>query len=81
MEIMTQEEFQGWLTHPGTVQFKQWIAQQVEILKHNWAEKVYQSESNETTALCNAQALGAVQAMQHMINLDYETYVGDMNDE
>ena len=57
------------------------LQSKIEEGKQHWANGGFVGNSAEQTAIVNAMAVGKTQAMQAVINMDYETFVAEIEDE
>lgn len=79
--IQTEGEFLDWKAHPGTQQFREFLRKGREILKDQWEAGVFQSSKMEETHAANLQALGSIQQLNELIDLDYEQFVTTLTGE
>lgn len=79
--IMTKDEFEGWLAHPGTQHLMQILHKRREQRRQSWEGGSYTDYTREATALVNVGNLGECKGMAFVTDLDYETYEAEMSDE
>ena len=81
-QLPQQDEFQAWLEHPLTVLFRQWVVKHQKNLQDAWANGQYLDVSSpHEFTIRNAGAIGEHQFGARILNLDYDTFVGDMTNE
>jgi hypothetical protein len=71
VDKITQEEWQGWHQNPVTKEFRQHLRRESQRLRSKWANKQFSSPES------NAGALGKVELLQSLLDLDLE----DINDK
>lgn len=79
--VLTEEEFNGWLAHPGTVALKAILAAKREELRQQWEGGAFTDYARETTALVNVGNLGTCRGYAYVTDFSYEIYVSEMTDE
>lgn len=77
---MTEAEFQAWADHPITKALKAVLRKRVEDLKGQWATGNFTDQSQFATAIMNAKAIGIVNALEYIVNMDYEQFEGEVNE-
>jgi hypothetical protein len=78
--MITNSEWQDWKLHRVTRQVLKILEEKVEEGKQHWANGGFVGATAEQTAIVNAMAVGKTQALQAIINMDYETFVSEMDD-
>ena len=77
---LTEQEFQGWLGDPGTQAVLRALRKEYESIKENWARGLYTGPTVESTALKNAEKLGEINSLSKLIELEYDFYMGMMDE-
>ena len=65
-----EEEYRDWLSHPVTQEFRELLRNWREDLKAQWEQGNFVGTSWEVTALANAEALGQVNMLKKLLELD-----------
>ena len=78
--MITNSEWQDWKLHKVTKQVLEVLEAKVNEGKEHWANGGFVGTSAEHTAIVNAMAVGKTQAMLAIINMDYETLAGEVNE-
>ena len=81
MKLLTEEEFNGWRSHPGTVELVRMLHAKREELRQLWEGGSFTDYSNETTALVNVGNLGTCKGYAFVTDLTYEQYLSEMSDD
>lgn len=68
----SKEEFHGWLGDPVTQAFMEYMRRSVLSLQDQWSNGVFISSSTAETARMNVQAVGKVQQLNELLNLDVD---------
>ena len=68
---MTLSEWQQWLQNPVTKEWFKYLKLRREKVKEEWASSVYVGSFDETVQR-NAHALGEVELLQELYNLEFE---------
>jgi len=71
---VTEAEWKEWLVHPVTQSYRLWLEELVEEAKEAWARGSFTASDGTGTLQLNAEALGRVDAVQQLIDLDYEEF-------
>jgi hypothetical protein len=79
--MIAEEEFLGWLDHPVTKQLREWAHRRREDLKEQWANGTFSAAFDTEMAVKNAGATGFCSAMQELIDIDYDTLHGVIDNE
>lgn len=66
-----EQEFLEWLSLPATQKFKRLLAKWQENLKDQWASGAFVGEDKDSTLMANAAALGEVNLLKRIIELEY----------
>jgi hypothetical protein len=78
--MITKNEFEEWLLHPVTQDFKKLLKYKREDIKERWANGNFTAESADGTKQLNAEALGWVWMLEQVLALDYEGLVQELSD-
>lgn len=70
---VTEEEFQAWLLHPVTEQFRAFLRESLEDLQNQWVNGNFTTETVDGTAQSNARSIGRGQVLLDILSLDFET--------
>jgi hypothetical protein len=70
--VISQEEFDTWLENPVTKAVKRGLALAVQADKNQWAAGQFLHEGSNATMISNARAVGRVEGLQVVINLDHQ---------
>jgi hypothetical protein len=81
MRLLTEEEFDGWRSHPGTVALVKLLHAKREELRQAWEGGSFTDYSDTSTALVNVGNLGACKGYAFVTDLTYEQYVSEMKDD
>ena len=74
---ISKEEFQGWLDHPVTKEYMEYLRKERESFKEAWAEGSFRVESNPTlTHQMTQTALDKCRALEEVLSLKYEDVFG-----
>jgi hypothetical protein len=77
---INEQEFLGWLADSVTREVRRALHLHRERLKEDWAAGAYTRETIEASMLKQAEMLGGVQALELLIQLSYDDYVGMVED-
>jgi hypothetical protein len=80
-ESQAQEKFEDWLRHPVTIQLNRWLRQQVQQTQTQWASGNFTAESAHATVQLNAQAIGRVQTLQELLDLEFSFLMEQQSNE
>lgn len=72
-KIAEREQWEGWLAHPVTQAYREWLRQWREQIKEQWAEGHYPAQELEARCKC--------QVLKDMSEMDYEVYEKFMRGE
>ena len=78
--LPTEEEWSQWQEHPATQALLGVLALWKESVKEQWAAGVFTDMSQFGTAILNAKAIGAVQMIDQIINIEYDRVIGELSD-
>lgn len=74
---MVKAEWDEWLLHPVTQEFRKAIKGRIQELKDQWANGAFSTESLDGTKQLNAEAIGKVQMLQDLLEATYESVTED----
>ena len=75
--MITEQEFKEWKVHPVTKAVINLLEAKLAEGKDAWSKGYFQGETVEKTAILNAMAVGKAQALEGVVELDYEIFVGE----
>jgi len=75
---VTEQEFNDWLQHPVTLAIKEYLKREIEAKKEEWASGVFTDQSQYSTAILNAKAIGVCEALTRVGELEF-SQLGDMD--
>jgi hypothetical protein len=78
---ISEEEFMDWLLHPVTVEVKRILNAKRESLRQAWEGGSFADYAADTTALVNVGNIGTCKGYAFITDLDYETYIGELNED
>lgn len=78
---MEKEEFLAWLQDPRTQEVMKLLERWEQGLKDQWARGGFAGEDIEAYSLMNAEALGQVQVLRRIRDLEFEQYFEAMSDD
>lgn len=81
MKLPTEQEWKEWQQHPVTLSLQQVLRNWQHELKEQWASGAFTDQSQFATAISNAKAIGNCEAIDRVINLEYEQLEGEMDAE
>lgn len=67
-----EQEWEEWLRNPVTRAFRNCLRAQVEQAMRAWADGCFTTDTQAGTVQLNANALGRVQAVEGVLELDLE---------
>lgn len=80
-QLPSQEQWEAWSNQPLTQDFLRWVEKRKQELMVQWSNGQYLGDGHTETIIRNAGAVGECQMASRILNLDYETFVGDMTNE
>ena len=80
MRAMTEEEFNEWKSHPGTQAVMEILAKKREQMRQAWEGGAFTDYDDRALALVNVGNIGTCRGYAFVQDLDYETYVGEIDD-
>jgi len=78
---LTEEEFNAWLQHPGTIAVREILAAKREALRQEWEGGSFTDYSKDGTILVNVGNLGTCKGYAFVMEITYEQYVSEMSDD
>ena len=78
---LTEEEFNDWLQHPGTVALRAILAAKREALRQRWEGGSFTDYEKDGTILVNVGNLGTCKGYAFAQELTYEQYVSEITDD
>jgi len=80
MRALTEEEFKEWKSHPGTRALMEILANRREALRQEWEGGSFTDYDAQAMALTNVGNIGTCKGYAFVMDLDYETYTGEIDD-
>ena len=77
----TEQEFKDWQDHPATKALHDLLLERRNDLKEQWASGAFTDQSQFGTAILNAKAIGNCEAVELILNLEYEQLLGESDGE
>jgi hypothetical protein len=74
---MSEDDFQEWLLHPVTVEFRKAIVNRREELKEDLSEGTFTTETVDGTAQQTAKAIGQIQILKDILDATYQSVTED----
>ena len=81
MRTPSEEEFKEWLLHPVTRAMREVLERRRESNRCAWEGGSYSDWDSHTHAIINAGAIGECKGMAFVQELDYETLIGELDEE
>lgn len=78
---LTEEDFNAWLQHPGTIALKKIIEAKREELRQSWEGGSFTDYAKDTTILVNVGNLGTCKGYAFVTDFTYEQYVSEISDD
>jgi len=78
--LMTEEEFNAWLGHPGTRALIRILHAKREELRQAWEGGAFTDYDDRKTALVNVGNLGTCKGYAFVTDFSYEQYVMEAED-
>jgi hypothetical protein len=79
--MISQEEFLDWKAHRVTKAVLAVLTAKMEEGKAEWAEGRFMGDDLARTAIRNAAAIGKMQALQGLVEFDYDTLLAETANE
>lgn len=79
--MIEETEFNEWLMHPVTKAVRELLEKKREELRQQWEGGSFTDYSAETTVLVNVGNLGTCKGFAFVSELDYQTYLSEVDDE
>ena len=80
MRALTEQEFNEWKSHPGTQVVMEILSKRREQLRQDWEGGSFTDWEAGTTALINVGNIGTCKGYAFVMDLDYESYLGELDD-
>jgi len=80
MRTMTEEEFNEWKSHPGTLAVMEILAKRREQMRQDWEGGAFTDYESHAMALTNVGNIGTCKGYAFVQDLDYEIYLGEISD-
>jgi len=80
MRALTEAEFNEWKSHPGTQAVMEILSSRREALRQAWEGGSFTDYEAGTTALINVGNIGTCKGYAFVMDLDYITYLGEIDD-
>ncbi len=78
---VTESEFKDWLVHPVTQEVMKILAARREQRRQDWEGGAYTDWTQEGMALTNVGNIGECKAYAFVMDLDYEAYLTEIDDD
>jgi hypothetical protein len=78
---ITETEFNDWKLHPVTIAVMEVLAARREELRQLWEGGSFTDYDTATTALVNVGNIGTCRGLAFVMELTYEQYIGEIDDE
>ena len=78
---LTEEDFNAWLQHPGTIALKKILEVKREELRQNWEGGSFTDYTKDATILVNVGNLGTCKGYAFVTDFTYEQYVSEISDD
>ena len=80
-EEVSLEEFQGWMEHRVTQQFRLLLRKAQMGLQQQWAAGWFQGESKDEMHIRNSAALGEYKAYERLLDMDFDQFTEALKDD
>ena len=80
-KVPSAEEFQAWKLDPVTQEIYHLLRLWKKSLQEQWSRGVFQKETPQATAEANAAALGQIEILNKLIDLEPIDIEGALSDE
>jgi len=78
---LTEEDFNAWLQHPGTIALKKILEAKREELRQHWEGGSFTDYTKDATILVNVGNLGTCKGYAFVTDFTYEQYVSEISDD
>lgn len=78
--VLTEEEFNAWKMHPGTIHLMQILNAKREELRQAWEGGSFSDYTQEGTVLVNVGNLGTCKGFAFVTEFTYEQYIAEIED-
>lgn len=76
-----EQEFRSWLDDPVTKAVFVLLRKGIDGRKEQWSRGDFEDASQFATAIKGSRAIGNCEALQSVLDLEYEQLIGEMTDE
>ncbi len=80
MRALTEEEFNEWKSHPMTRALMEILSAKRESLRQAWEGGSFTDYDAQAMALTNVGNIGTCRGYAFVMDLDYEAYLGELDD-
>lgn len=80
MRAITEVEFEEWKSHPVTRAVMEILAKKRSEMRHSWEGGSFTDYDERAMALTNVGNIGTCKGYAFVQDLDYEQYVGEIDD-
>lgn len=80
MRAITESEFDEWRGHPVTQALMELLEKKRNEMRHAWEGGSFTDYDDRAMALTNVGNIGTCKGYAFVQELDYETYLGEIND-
>ena len=77
---MTEHEFEEWKSHPVTLVVMEILAKKRDEMRHAWEGGSFTDYDERAMALTNVGNIGTCKGYAFIQDLDYEQYIGELDD-
>jgi len=81
MRAMTEAEFMEWKSHPGTQAVMEILSRKREEMRQAWEGGSFSDYDERAMALTNVGNIGTCKGYAFVQDLDYEAYLGELDDK
>ena len=81
MRAMTENEFNEWKLHPGTLAVMEILSKRREQMRQDWEGGAFTDYDERAMALTNVGNIGTCKGYAFVMDLDYEQYLGEIDGE
>tara|TARA_R110000868_G_scaffold2620_7_gene18731 strand:- start:2285 stop:2542 length:258 start_codon:yes stop_codon:yes gene_type:complete len=81
LRLPEEHEFRGWLDDPVTKAVFELLRKGIAGRKEQWTRGDFEDVSQFATAIKGSRAIGNCEALQSILDLEYEQLIGEMSDE
>lgn len=77
---LTSPEWESWKQEPATKVWFEFLKKLIAVSKEEWTLGHFTSERGDATLQLNAEAIGRVNALKRLLDVDYEDLVEELSD-